>query len=478
MTTSSTEHKKEPLVIRILGPIIVLACFIFTILNGAKPITQEVLKYHLQEFSENFSKQASLNGKIGTFSYGDVSIKGWGFDKYAVIENASISVAEHGLLHSSKWTLSTASVIVTPDSFIEGLFVFSFPDPLNIIENSELRSLVTFPRPPKYSYLEGRRGRVRVLEHALFLPEKMTFTPSRSVDDTRVTEAEQTIVSFDANPTIKSVYQLDDHARSIDIAFKNVSVTKGESVRAMINSLSSSFSEKQTGEKEMGGNYLLQVIDLMLPVGENMMNPYNITASFATSSQLSEPFTTLKSGVVTLPMATRADIAINALDILTTDFGVRIKGHITDDLEDPLIFGNANIDINNVKKFIGSELIPQHARGAFSMAIAQVVGQPVDQLVDTVISVRREKNGGLYFNDMPFEKVAAALFSDLLKGAPDDDITPMEIAPPEQEETTLPATSPRANAPAGAAPYAPVISAPVPPPPPLTAVEKVIQEAQ
>jgi hypothetical protein len=474
MASSETE-KKQPLLLRVFGPIILLACLLVTILEGADAVSKDIIETHLRELSDSFSKQAALNGKEGTLTYGDISIEGFGFDKYAVIHNVSASVAEKGVMSSSKWTLSTASVTVTQDAFIEGQLFFTFSDPLNIIENSELKSIVTFPRPPKYSYLDGKRGKSRLIEHILSLPEQITISPAKSVDDTSVTKASDTVITYDPNPVINNIYQLDNKEHSIHVEFKNVKIADGEGVRAMANLVSNKFSEKQTDETQMTGRYQLTVSDLFLLISENAMKPYNINADFTTTSTLAAPVLSDKGIATNPPMATSADITINSFDIITSDFGIRVDGAVTDSLDDQLIFGQTNVHFNNIANFLSSELVPQHAKGALSMAVERVMAQPFDRLVDITITLKREKKGVLYVNDLTFEDVATSLFTDLMKASEQPE--GMSIAPPSSGVSQLPARSPVHTAPAGAAPYAPVLSKPVETLPPLTPEQKLLQQS-
>ena len=448
---------------RIVGPIVILACLAYTISGTIGAISKELIVHKLDALSLSFSKRAEDNGKQGKISYGDITLEGWGFKKTATIHNLSISVSEKGLMDTSKWSFSTASVVVTADPFVEGQFYSTFPDPLNIIENSELKATINFPKPPKYSYFDGKRNKVRMIEHVLSLPEQISVVPSKSVDDVSVNKTKAMTITYDPNPTINDTYLTESKEHNSALEFKNLKISGDEGVRAVATLVSSKFNEKQTDPTKMEGKYTLQVADLLLMVGDNMMKPYNVAVDVSTKSALAMPTTKEGQPAPTELVATSADIAINQFSIVTSDFDIKLDGTVSEALDDPLLYGQATLTIDNVPNFLSSELVSQQAKGALSMALEKIAGQPVDTAVNIAIPLKREKNGIFYVNNITFEELATSLFTDLMK-AQQDAATATAGAPTAAVDSTPSATSLPANPPAasaGAAPYTPVVSAPV-----------------
>ena len=467
--------KPQSLFIRIVGPIVILGCLGFTIASTVGALSKHLIVVKLDSLATSFAKHAEDNGKTGKLTYGDIVVEGWGFKKFAVIHNLSATVSEKGVMDSPKWSLSTASVVVTADPFIENQLYFTFPDPLNVIENSELKSTINFPKPPKYTYFDGKRNKVNLVEHVLALPEQLSIIPAKPVDDVNVNKAKALTITYDADPVIKNTLLVDSKEHNATVEFKNVKINSEDGTHAMMGLFSSKFDEKQTDAAKLDGKYLLQVSDLLLLVGDNAMKPYNITADLTTHSTLA-PAPEPKEGqpASTEPVATSADITINQLSVVTSDFDIKADGTVSEALDDPLLYGNANLTIDNVPGFLASELISQQAKGAVSMALEKIAGVPVDQATNIAIPLKREKNGIFYVNNITFEELATSLFTDLMKAQQDAAAAAaggaaIDATPPA---TTLPPTSPTASAPAGAAPYAPVVSAPVAAPAKPTPAEK------
>ena len=464
-----SEKKKQSLFIRIVGPIVIFACLIYTGMgNIGTDFSRELLVQKLEALSQSFARHAHENGKEGKLTYGEITVTGWGFKKHATIKNISLVVSEKGLLDTTKWTLSTATVEVTPDTFVEGQLYFTFPDPINIIENSDQKAVVTFPTPPKYAYFAGKKNKVNQVEHVVSLPASITITPSRSVDDVNVTKSDVLTVTYDANPTLSNIFLLDTKEHKSVVEFKNLKINGEEGARAVATLLSSKFDEKQISDTKLEGHYTLQVTDLLLLIGENEMKPYNITADLSTSSTLSHPRG--KEGEPKpAPVATSADIQINQLTLVTSDFDIKVDGKVSEAQDDPLLYGSANLTINNVANFIASELVPQQTRGALAMAIEKIVGTPVDATTSVLIPLNREKNGVFYINNLTFEELAASIFTDLMNAPQDAPGASIDTTPQPSE---LPETSPADAAGAGAAPYDPVVSAPMETPRQLSPAEK------
>ncbi len=440
-TFSQRNRQKQPLIIRVFGPVIIIILAIYVGLSSAMKVSRDVIEQHLQTLSALIERQAAAAGKEGKLTYGDITFEGFGFDKHAVISNVSISIAENVVTYNNKWSLSTSAIHIAPDAFLDSKFFISLPAPINIIQNSELKYVVSYPTHPKLAYFDGVKGTSQIIEQSLSLPEKIIISPAQSVDDSGVSKSGSVEISYAPMPLLKSSQNNAEKHRDYDIEIKDLKIAGDEGVRLTAGAISSHYSESQVDEGKISGKYILSLTDLLVFGGESITHPYSIHADFDINSQ---------SGV--------DDINIEKLSLIGSDFDLSLSGKVMSASDDPLLFGSAKLAVNNAGRFISSELIPQVAKGTIAMALQKLSGSPLEPNTHLELPLKREKNSQFYIGDTSFESLAAAVFNDMMQQQNEDK------APDAARDTSpVPSTLPDAppSAANGAAPYSPVISAPV-----------------
>ncbi|NBX02974.1 MAG: hypothetical protein EBR02_02690 [Alphaproteobacteria bacterium] len=437
---------------RIVGPIIIIGLVAYMAMSSSAAITKQNIEKNLQSLAKFVEKQAADSGREGKLTYGDVVFEGIGFGKRAIIHNVTLSLAEKSMTDTSKWSLSTASVVVVPDAFLDEKLFFHFPDPINVTENSDLRSTISFLEAPKFSYFDGTIKNVHSIEQVLTLPEKITITPALSVDDTTTPKTGVVEIAFDKSPVINSTVLPDSKERIYNLDIKNIKVSSAQTARLVASNIASHYSEKQVDENTLEGKYTLSLVEVLLLNGETVMKPYTFAADLNIKSKVQRTAETAEKPAITT--TNLADVAINKLSLLSSEFEIKAEGKASAAVDDPLFFGDGTVTITNAGNAVASDIIPQQAKGPVSMALQKLTGAPVEAETQVSLPLKREKNGIFYINTMTFEELANSIFTDLMNAEQS------QTAPAAQDDSSVPTTLPNEPpaAAAGAAPVSPVIS--------------------
>src|SRR5258706_11683470 len=142
-----SDSRKTSRLTQIVG-LAILGLTVVTILfSGSSRIDRVAIEHKLQDFAEYVAHDAASAGKEGKFAYGSIAIEGWGYKKYASVANVTLEFAEKSLLGTNRWSFSTRRMLVVPDAVVPGSLFFIFPEPVNVIENSQLKTTITGAGP-------------------------------------------------------------------------------------------------------------------------------------------------------------------------------------------------------------------------------------------------------------------------------------------------------------------------------------------
>ncbi len=398
----------------IAGIAILSAVLVMILLTGASVISQGAVEQRLQQFSSFVSQQAASNGKQGKFTYGAVGTEGWGYDRQVVVENVSLEISEKALLDTSKWSLSTTKMIVASD--LTGGLLFLFPEPVNVIRNSQVEAVLSFPTPLGYHFEEITGARPGYA-HTLQLPRELVFAPPGAVGDTHAQV--RTLVSYDANPLFTIRVFPQDKAFENETRFTNIKISEGEGTKIAIASVSSRQSEVVEQNGQVSGNAALSMVDIFSGEQDTSSKPSTFDLEFTYHGDA--PGMNMH---VLAPQLVNMTMQISKLSLSTDDYRVKAAGTLATLADDPLPSGTLDVEISDVEKMIAA--MPEMARPGMRAVLHKIVPvapEPPSSAVSFVL--RREKNGVFYVGGITFEEMMASLFSNMLSPA----------APPPPAET-------------------------------------------
>lgn len=447
------DTRKSPRLLPILGLLILIAAVGIILFTGASGMSRESIEQRLRQFSDQITSEAAKSGREARFAYGNITMEGWGFNKRATVENVSLEVAEKSVLDVNRWSLSTAKMLAEPDPVTANNLVFVLPEPINVIENSQIKTVVTFSAPLKFTYFNGMVNKTQRIEQNFHFPDKIFLTSAQTAGEP-ADKTNDVVISYDENPVFTIKSEPATGARDANYAFRDVKIAMGDGSQATIASLSSILTEKPGADKKPVGNYKLMLVDLILRDSERTSHAYTITTNFDYTGDIPS----LSMNKMTLTPENSL-ITLNQLLIASDSFKIKAEGKLMLASDDPLPSGMINVDIDNVQSLINSELVPEASRPSVMDALQKITGQPVGSLTNVTIPVKREKSGMMYIGNVTFEELVASLLANMIRSAPPG--APVAVPPAEQKPADAPPPAPAVNAPPPVVAPAPEAPAPV-----------------
>ncbi len=390
---------------------VLAACIYMILFSGVYRISDEAVNQQLAGFAGYVSAEAANTGKEGKFTYGPVVMEGWGFDKRAVVKNVSLELSEKALLDTNKWSISTASMTVKRDQGSKSHWLYTFAEPFNIIENSQLRTLVAFPAPVVYSFSEQAGGGKRIQSHSLKLPGQVTFSPVNNADTASHGE-KPVVVTFDPNPILRVQGAPDTREYEALYKLSNVKVVSEGAGSIFIGSITSQQNDNTGQDNRVTGKYLLTLSGIVVADKDRTSKPYNLHADLAYHGD--QPNMELRK---LTPNFINMSFDIADLSLSNEDFHLTVTGKLSTAADDPLPYGALEMRIDHFDRFLTSELVPAMIRGNVVAAVSKVTGNTPETLAtaaDISFPLKREKNGVLYIGNTTFEALAASVVSSLL----------------------------------------------------------------
>jgi hypothetical protein len=416
-------NQKSSLPMTLFGVAIMIAAVLIVLFSGASGITASNIESHLQHFGEFAAKEASESGRQAKFTYGDIHVEGLGYAKRGTINNVILEVKSA----ATKWTFTTPAVLVQPDPTTPSRLFFIFAAPIEVMEDDKPATTIAFASPLKYSYFNGRYSKTPTILHSLYLPEKITLTAAGAA-------VPHTTIVYDQRPVAEARFLPETHERNFVYAFRNLKITTEDS-ETIMKSISSDFNEAQDAENHVNGRYMLTIDDLAIKSAERISKPYSISADLNYNGDMPPPET---SGMGNI------QIAVNKVALMGNDFKVLASGNVALAVDDPLPAGKVDVTMENVGKFLESDLVPDSLRPTVAEALQKITGQPAEAATNAVFVLKREKNGVFYVGNTTFEALTAAMLSGLLQlpdlapSSPPAEESPATVEPPLPESTTPP----------------------------------------
>ncbi len=427
--------------------------------GSASLLGKEDVESGFQKLSAQLTEIGSPYGRDIKVTHGDISFEGWGYHKRAVVSNVAIEVS--GTLEPIKYTLATDSIVVSSDPINFHRIIMNLGAPIKLLQNESVVNTVTFSEPLVIAYEEMERDNVKASRSDAVFPKQITISKSQTASDLIQPGI---VISFASAPTLQFISAPEHKSSSLTYSLSGLSVLDNGQNVVNIGSVTSDIS-KTSGDAEgrISGKNIFKASDIVAYINQIATKPYavnldadvmldeNPQASDKDESNNSE--NAYNSGV---PDRNR-DVVINDYTMSNPDFKLRMIGKFSNVKGDPLPVGQLNIDIDNLPKFLSSELVSNFSVSGLSAALAKITGEPVSGQTQVSIPIKREKGGTLYIGKTTFEELVASVFSGSIMPAipygerlPEVGAPPMSQPAPEPDNSTgeeggdveLPSTKP------------------------------------
>lgn len=412
--------------LRVVGIAVVVGSIAFVLFSGQGTISQKAVEDSLKRFNDYVAVDSAKSGKEGSFTYGQIEMKGFLLNRYALVHDISLEIKKQSLLESVAWSLSSPEMNVVSDPMSSRRLYYVFEKPIEIKKNGNAEATVTFSEPLQYGQLESRRNNNRYLVQSFKLPSSITITPTQGKGNV--------VVTYDANPTVEMRSSLEKPGRHAKYEFHNIAVTSAEEKPLSVGALKSELNEKTDNDNVVQGSYTLNVNAFQTP---SITKPCDVNADIAYTGD--QPLLKLMGYI-----SSSAESAVNVKQsgLFCPDFKVTATGQLTRSPEDPLPSGQLTLKIDEVKQFLASPILSDQVKSVIGQVLVKVTGQPLDSLNNIELPLKREKNGTFYIGDVTFEEIATSLLSNMfglpLPVLPAPQAVPVPETPADQQEKALP----------------------------------------
>lgn len=433
----SLSSQKRP-ILTVAGIAILMLAIFSILLTGTSHFDRSVAEQKLHEFSEFIAQEAAAGGKEGKFTFGSIEMEGWGYDKQGIVKNVSLEVSEEALLDTNKLSVSTGTLIIRPNRMVADSWLFVFPEPFNVIQNSQLTGTVIASGPITYGIqnlkINGDPGHV----HRLQLPNQISLLPATVAGETNEVQG-RIDITYAENPTLTVRYVPQNQSYSISYLFNNLRVVRDGASLIAVGLLSSQHDEAMAQDGKVSGKYALAMENIVTGQDTMDVKPYNVSADFSYHGD--QPSMDMRG---LAPDFSNMEIEFGNLSISGEGYKVRATGMLTTASDDPLPFGALDVDINDINKLMDSGLVPEQVKGAVTHALQKITGGTAESHV--VFALKREKNGVFYVGNITFEHLAATVITHMLKP------TVAPLPPSPAVETVEPLPAPIESAPSAGEP--------------------------
>lgn len=416
---------KNPTRARTVGVATLAASLAIVLTTWDDPISKENVEAYLSRFADHTAAYAAKSGKEGKFSYGELEMRGILFSGYAVVKDAKLEIKRPSLIAPVTWAFATPEFQVLRDHLNARRIYYTFNSPVSYFRNGEHKANITFSEPLKYGHMQKRRGSGDAMFQSYVLPASITIAPPGG------TEEQAVVITYDPDSTIETMSMLDHSERKVHYAFRNLVVRDNSEKPFSIESLASDLSEAADDDGVLKGTYVMNMVGMRL-AGEEKACDAQVDVAYTGD----EPWFRLTGFAPSLP-GLSMEIKDAALEC--PEFSVNLDGTMTREGDDQLPSGQLKLKLVNVKELLSSGLLDEGARKILSQVLVKVTGQPVEDLTQVEVPLKRERGGTFYIGDLTFEELATSLLSDMLNFnalVPPANAQPM---PPLEEKPAEPA---------------------------------------
>jgi len=409
----SPDSKHTPSVVSVVGVVAMLITGMFVLFNGAQRFNMPVVETDLKQFTAYIADEARKHGREAKFTYGDITVEGWGYDKRAIIHDVSLEILHSEPLFTKRWLFSTASITMRPDRLSAGRLLVDFSEPVNIIKNSHHLYTLYFSDPLNYSHFDGLFKGEHVIEDSLVLPQSLML--KSTVEPGEEASRQQKIeVTYHSPPEIRLRNWPGDGKTEMAVVLENLKIISDGKPEFTIGTFTSYYNGLPDAQHNLKGQFTATAIDFTVNNAGKESRPYSYNLDIDYLAEQGVNHYTLNKCVVT-----------------GDNFKVKATGSIATAMDDPLPFGKIELEFSNPRAFINSELLPDHSRVALEETLQKVAGEPVEEK-NLTIPLNREKNQLFYIGRATFEEVAATLLAGLFQARPVNNIPSNEEQSHEQ----------------------------------------------
>ncbi len=410
---------------------VILACVVLLILSGNGDIlTQQKTAGYLQRFSYFVQEEAIKQDKEAKFQYGNISMKGWGYDTQAVVSDVSYEILEKSLIDSQRISLSTQSMTVKRQGGM-GPVQFLFESPINVIKNSQMTNTITPSSAIIYSYSENKASGNPQLFHSIKLPEQMIIAPVPAAGEVEVVK-ERVVLSFGPNNLIKAETNADNSASTISYFLPEIKIVNDNSSSISIADLTVNGDMHQVADNKMKGRFEWRATDIVVHDGNRHSKPHSLIFDAEyTGDRLRMDYLRL------MPSLDNIDFSVHKIAFMGEDFNIIATGQLSFASSDPLPSGALDVEVLNAENLLSGDLISMPFKAPLRSVLKKISGVKGEFAERTPIAIKREKNGVLYIGGITFEELTASVIGELFRlntplTAKDKPAEEMPVAPPAE----------------------------------------------
>ncbi len=364
-------------------------------------------------------------------THGVIDTNGWGVNKRSVISNVNVEVTGKAPGDMMNFTLAFGDVVAAADNYNPKKLLLEISKPINIYQNGNFISSVTFSEPLIYSYLPSQGDGGQLFQHNVILPKKVSLSadspnPVNSINNGATTGSseEKFSLNFVNNPVIELVSTGTDDVGSISYDFSGMTITSKEQKILSFGTMKSQFNEEDgDDEGRRSGKYSFVADEVMFYNGEAATKPYSFNVNtnlvFDRNKKKAKPYFDQAPVYNDLNGTDQnREVTVNNMTIANPDFQIRATGNFSNIIGDPLPSGNVDVVIDHLPGFMSSELVAIEGKDLVENGLTKILGQPLTGQDQVSFTLKREKNGVLYVGNTTFEELVASVFSGSIMGTP------------------------------------------------------------
>ena len=384
------------------------------------------IENNLQRLSMQLTDIGSSYGKEIRITHGAIDVQGWTLNKKAVVRDVNIEIAgkANELL---KFKFSMGDVLISSDPYNAQKLIIEISKTINIYQGDKIINTLALSEPLIYNYLPIAIDGAQSFQHNIIFPKKiLAFGPKGDViaesttDNSKDLGDEKLSLSFAENPTLEFVATDREDVNLFSYDFSGlIASTQGKNIIAF-GTLKSQFNEEEGDEEgRRAGKYTFMADDIVLYNEENFTKPYtiNVNTNIIVDAAKGEPAkiatpSDIKNPINIASNDTRdREVKLNNITLSNPDFKIQVTGNFANTKGDPLPSGEINIDIDDLPKFLDSELVALQGREPIENGLAKIIGKPVAGEEQASFLLKREKNGVFYIGQTTFEELVTSVLS-------------------------------------------------------------------
>lgn len=383
--------------------LLVMALSLLCILIPGTPLlTKGRVEAQLSAFAAQVAQYAQETGNVATFTYGEVTISGMGYNKRARVAGPTLTFTRRTLMGQDVASISTPGMVIVPDTAGAARLSVEFPEPFTLASNDVPQSILTFHEGTlRYAVVREPGSEGPMLRHSLLPPPSFTLKPAPG------RQGGDVAVSYAPGAEITSLYTPAQAKSDTRLALRNLSIAE-TGLTINVASVSSTLLRKPAEGGKLAFDTAFALTDVEVKRGERAYGPYSLKISaegtrvVAVDGALPPPDT---------------DVQLREFSLAGGKLRVNAKASFSRKADDSLPYGTADVQVENFSAFRdGTDFSPE-MRAAVTEALSRIIGADAGKAEELLFSIRREKLGDVLIGSSNVEEVLTAFFSRLLLGA-------------------------------------------------------------